>query len=103
MDKKELQPIYMFGNETFNEFCYRLLSSSKYIFNKKIYVDLTINESGQIEKINFPRAKNNLSFDEENELIYLFGAMMRRWQPFFSKNRTEKFHKFIELGTNLKN
>jgi hypothetical protein len=101
--EKEVLPIYMFGTETLNEFCYRLLSSSKYIFNKKIYADLTLNESGQIEKINFPRIKNNLSFNEENELAYLFSSKMQRWQPFFSKNKTEKFHKFIELGTSLKN
>lgn len=101
--KKELEPIYMFGTETLKEFCYRIFSSSKYVFNKKICVDLTINESGNIEKINFPRDKNNLSFDEENELLYLFNSFMQRWQPFFSKNKTESIHKYIELGTILKN
>jgi hypothetical protein len=101
--KKEVLPIYMFGTETLNDFFYSILSSSKYIFNKKVYVDLTLNESGQIEKINFPGAKNNLSFNEQNELVYLFHSMMQRWQPFFSKNKTERFHKFIELGTSLKN
>jgi len=100
---KEVQPIYMFGTENLKEFYYRLFSSSKFIFNKKIYVDLTLNTSGQIEKINFPRTKNNLSFDEENELEYLFSSMMQRWQPFFSKNKTERVHKFLELGTSLKN
>jgi hypothetical protein len=92
----------MFGTETLNEVYYRIFISSKYIFNKKIYVDLTLNESGQIEKINFPRTKNNLDFNEENELTYLFRAMMQRWQPFFSQNKTERFHKLIEFGTSLK-
>lgn len=100
---KELEPIYMFGTETLKEFCYRIFSSSKYVFNKKICVDLSIDESGNIEKINFPRDKNNLSFDEENELLYLFNSFMQRWQPFFSKNKTESIHKYIELGTILKN
>jgi len=100
---KEVQPIYMFGTENLKEFYYRLFSSSKIIFNKKIYVDLTLSESGQIEKINLPRAKNNLNFDEENELTYLFSSMMQRWQPFFSKKKTERFHKIIILGTTLKN
>lgn len=99
---KELQPLYMFGTETLNEFYLRVLHSSKYVFNKAIYVDLTLSAAGQIEKINFTRAKNRLSPDEESELMYLFSNMMQRWQPFFSKNKTESQHKFLELGTTLK-
>jgi len=100
--KKEIKPIYMFGNETLNEFYFRVFNSSKYLLNKKIYIDLIINESGGVEKITFPRLQNNLSFNEENELDFLFHNMMGRWQPYFSENKTVKFLKHIELGLKLK-
>lgn len=100
--KKEVYPIYMFGNETMSDFFFRVFSSSKYLSNKKIYIDLIINESGGIEKITFPRLQNNLSFNEENELDFLFHNMMGRWQPFFSENKTVRFKKHIESGLKFK-
>jgi hypothetical protein len=100
--KKEIQPIYMFGTESIRELYYRVFSTSKFTFNKKICIDVTINESGQFEKINFPRNKNNLSSDEENDLMFHFSAMMKRWQPLFSRNKTERVTISLEIGGSFK-
>ena len=99
--KKEIFPIYMFGTETIKDVGFRVLNSSKFIFNKAIYVDITLTESGIIEKIEFPRNLNHLNGDEESELSYLF-LTMERWQPYFSKNKTERFHKLIKFDSTLK-
>jgi hypothetical protein len=77
-----------------------LFSSSKIVFNKRIIVDLIINESGIVEKVDFPRDQNNLNSIEDTELNYLF-TRMDRWQPFFSKNKTSKLSIRLNVGTTL--
>ena len=91
----------MFGPEALRDFYYRIFSSSRIVFNKSIVVDLTLNESGVIEKVDFPGKFNNLNIDELSELSYLF-SLMERWQPLFSKNKTSKYIVRLTTGTTLK-
>lgn len=99
---KQISPVYLFGTENLKDFYYRLFSSSKIVYNKRIVIDVSINETGLVEKIDFPGKLNNLNNEEESELSYLF-SRMERWQPFFSKNKTLKYTVRLTLGTTLKN
>lgn len=99
---KEIQPIYMFGTDALGDFYYRIFSSSRIVFNKSIVIDLTLNESGVVEKVDFPGKFNNLNIEELSELSYLF-TRMERWQPFFSKNKTSKYVVRLNTGTSVRN
>ena len=99
---REIKPLYLFGTEELRDFYYRTFSSSKIVFNKKLVIELTLNETGIIEKVDFPGNLNNLRMDEVIELSYLF-SRMERWQPCFSKNKTEKYIMRLYTGTDLKN
>lgn len=86
---KEITPLYMFGNSLLRDFLYGGFHGSDFIFNKAIYAEITISESGIVEKVEFPQDKNNLSFNEEAEIVHIFSGMPR-WQPYFSEGRTQK-------------
>jgi hypothetical protein len=99
---KAIQPIYLFGTEPLKEFYFRQFNSSKIIFNKRIVIELTLNESGLIEKVQFPWKLNNLNGTEESELRYMF-SHMERWQPYFSKNCTSRYTVQLTIGSSIKN
>jgi hypothetical protein len=99
---REIKPIYLFGTEELREFYFRQFNSSKMNFNKAIVIDVSLNEAGNIENIDFPRNLNTLNYEEESELAFLF-SRMERWQPYFSKNTTIKTTTRLELGSSVKN
>jgi hypothetical protein len=98
---KEILPIYMFGNAKLNDYLFAKFHSSNFIFSKKIYAIFYINERGIVEKVDFPRDKNNLSGDEERELSYIF-SLMQRWQPYFSGNKTIKCLRYFTFKSTIK-
>ncbi len=98
---KVIQPLYMFDNKEYKNFQYRLFSSIDTMINKKFYVDIVINESGNVELVDFPRKTNNLTPHEESELSYMY-SKMERWQPLFSKNKTNKCTLNITSGSTVK-
>ena len=91
----------MFDNEELRNFEYRQFSSTNTLFNKKIYIDIIISESGKVESVNFPRKTNNLSPHEESELSYMY-SQMERWQPLFSKNKAYKCTLHYETGMKIR-
>jgi len=98
--KKEISPVYMFGTKTLKDFWFSRLSSSNYIFNKPIRIILVLDESGIVEKIDFPLEKNYLSIDEQIEVSSFFQSI-GRWQPFFSMNKTTKYSLILNLGSTI--
>jgi hypothetical protein len=99
--KKEIFPVYMFGTESLMDFWYSKLHSSNYIFSKQLNVILILNESGIVEKIDFPIEKNYLNTDEQIEVSSFFQSI-RRWQPFFSMNKTVRYSVLLSLGSTIK-
>lgn len=96
---KQIPPIYMFGNARLIDYFYGKFHSSDFVFSKRIYSVISINESGIVTKVDFPRDKNNISIEEENELSYIFSTM-QRWQPGFLKNKTINYsYHFIWSST----
>jgi hypothetical protein len=87
---KKIPPLYMFGNSLLKDFLYGGFHGSDFIFNKAVYAEISINESGIVESVEFPRDKNNLSFTEEAEIAHIFSGMPR-WQPYFSEGKTKKY------------
>ncbi len=98
---KEIAPIYLFDPKELGNFQYKLFSEINIVFNKKIYVEIELNLSGIIEKINIPKMKSNLSQYEIEELSFLY-SKMQRWQPFFSKNKTEKYTVVLNTSAQIK-
>ena len=84
---KSIEPVFYFAQKKTNEILFAGFSSSKIIFNKKIIAYLTINSSGVLTNVEFPRNKNDLSSDEEIELSWIY-SKLSIWQPYFRKNKT---------------
>jgi hypothetical protein len=80
-----IEPVYYFSQKKLIDYISASFSSSRFIFNKPIVTIITINSSGLIKTIEFPREKNSLSQEEESELHWLFSSMPR-WQPYFEGN-----------------
>ncbi len=98
--KKEIKPIYMFGNVILREDLFVRFHTSDYIFGMAINANVTINASGVVEKVDFPRDKNSLSINEENELKNIF-LSIQRWQPYFLGNKTQTSIKPIAWNSRI--
>lgn len=83
----QLSPQYHFRQKPLADYMSAAFSSSRFVFNKNIYVLLTLTASGFIKSVSFPPEKNTLSADEETELHRIY-AGMPRWQPLFYGNKT---------------
>jgi hypothetical protein len=82
-----LSPVYNFAQRKLIDHISAGFNSSNYVFNKPIYVVLSINSSGKITDVVFPKEMNNLSSSEEKELHWIYSTMPR-WQPYFFRNET---------------
>ena len=85
----QIDPIYFFAQKKIIDYISASFTSSNIIFNKPLNILLTINTSGLVTHVEFPRDKNNLSDTEERELHWIYSTMPR-WQPFFLKNKTQE-------------
>lgn len=88
-------PVYYFAQQKLIDFTSAGLTALEVSFNKPISVILTINASGLVTGVEFP--KNYFSDKEERELYWMY-ATMPRWQPYFNSNKTETIK--IKLGIN---
>ena len=92
--KMEVGPVYMFGQKKMKDYIHANFSSSNLVFNKKINAVLTINPSGIVSDVEFPKDKNDLSSNEEREL-YVIYSKMPRWQPYFQEAGTKSIKVLI--------
>lgn len=99
--KKQILPVYMFGNANLTDNLYSKFRSSDYIFSKTIYAAIYIDESGKVNKVEFPREKNNVSIHEETELTHIFSGM-QRWQPYFFGNKTCSYVKILIWNSTIR-
>ncbi len=97
---KEIEPLYMFDIKEFSNFQYKLFNEINIVFNKRMHIEIVLTASGIIDSVQFPGLKNNLSQYEVQELSYYY-SQMQRWQPFFSKNKTQKHTVVFNSGLKI--
>jgi hypothetical protein len=57
-------------------------------FNKPVFAIVSINSSGLVTDVKFPKEQNNISAFEESELQWIY-VNLKRWQPLFKRNKSE--------------
>ena len=95
-----VNPVYYFHQKKLADYMSASLHSSRFVFNKPLNVLLTINSSGIVTNVEFPKDKNNLDVDEESELYWIYSTMPR-WQPFFYKNKVIPVQILLSNNTTL--
>lgn len=96
----EIEPTYFFSQKKIIDYISASFISSNIVFNKTLSVLLTINSSGLITNVEFPRDKNNLSGNEERELHWIYSTMPR-WQPLFYKNSVREAKIMLSSNSTL--
>lgn len=97
---KKTSPLYYFGQKKLADYMSMAFNSSKYNFNKHIYLLLTVDEAGRVREIEFPQKLNRLSAEEERDLYSIFIGMPR-WQPVFDQNGVRPFKVMLSRHSSI--
>ena len=98
--KVRIAPTYYFGQQSLSDFTSAAFTGSRFVFNKRLHIVLTISGSGFVTNVELPKDKNNLSADEETELYRIY-SKMPRWQPLFYANDTRPVRVIIDNNSTL--
>lgn len=96
--KVRIKPLYYFGQQKIEDYFSYAFANAKFIFNKRLKAEITINSAGLVTSVELPKEKNNLSDDEERELKWIY-SQIPRWQPLFENDDTKEF--VWRLGSNM--
>lgn len=98
---KKTKPLFYFGDKKLADYVSMAFNSSRFHFNKPIYVLISVDESGKVKDVTFPPDINRLSHDEERDLYTIFIGMPR-WQPVFDQNRVVPVKIMLSRNTVIK-
>jgi hypothetical protein len=93
-----LPPVFYFAQKKLIDELAVEYAQSTLRFNKQVYVNLSINSSGLVTDVQFPKEQNSLTAFEESELQWIF-VNLKRWQPSFKRNKTE--HSIVVVQNSL--
>lgn len=94
-----IKPLYYFGQQKIEDYFSYAFANAKFIFNKRLKAEITINSAGLVTNVELPKEKNNLSDDEERELKWIY-SQIPRWQPLFEDDVTKEY--IWPLGSSMK-
>ncbi len=85
--KKQIPPLYYFGQKKIRDYISAAFNSIRYTFNKPVHILVSVSDAGLVTDVEFPESMNRLSDEEKRELYSAFIGMPR-WQPVFDQNHT---------------
>ena len=83
-----LPPVFYFSQKKLIDELAVEYAQSTLRFNKPVFAIVSINSSGLVTDVKFPKEQNNISAFEESELQWIY-VNLKRWQPLFKRNKSE--------------
>ncbi len=95
-----LPPVFYFAQKQLIDELAVEYAQSTLRFNKQVYANLSINSSGLVTDVKFPKEQNNISAFEESELQWIF-VNLKRWQPLFIRNKSKASRVKVQNGLSM--
>lgn len=95
-----LPPVFYFAQKKLIDELATEYAQSTLRFNKQVFAIVSINSSGLVTDVQFPKEQNSLTAFEESELQWIF-INLKRWQPLFKRNKSGPSRVKVQNGLSM--